>query len=159
MLNMRYTILSLLLLSACTSPEIEKSHPSLPHLTGQTVAVYAFSNYTQTPLAGKRAASIAEGILSSKGIQTRYSVEKPYTNFSQMCHDAKQHHTPYLLTGAVHEWRYKTGIDGEPAVSFSLKLLRTDTCSAVWSATAADNDWGNASIGTTAQKLMNQTLQ
>jgi TolB-like protein len=143
---------------ACTSPEIEKSTENFPLLSSKKVVVYGFQNYTETPLAGKRAASLVDGILSAKGYQTANRVDTYYTSRIKMCKEAQAMHIPYLLTGAVSEWRYKTGIDGEPAVSLSLKLLNTSTCSSVWSATASDNNWGNASIGTTAQSLLNKII-
>jgi len=158
----RETLLSLaitLFITACSSPEIQKSHTVFPLQKKSKVAVYTFKNYTQTPMAGEKAASLTEGILSAKGYQTYRYVDSTKQNRIQMCQEAKSKGFTYLLTGSVQEWRYKTGIDGEPAVSLSIKLLETTSCNTAWSATASDSNWGNASIGTTAQELLSDLFQ
>lgn len=63
------------------------------------------------------------------------------------------------MYGGVSEWRYKTGIDGEPAVSIQLGFYKTKNAKLKWNAAGSDSDWGNASIGTTAQDLLEEMLR
>jgi len=118
------------------------------------VAVFRLQNFTDTPRAGMRAANIVEGIFNSMGYRVISHVnEKKYT-LAKAFKKAKHEKAKYLLYGGVSEWRYKTGIDGEPAVSLQLSLYKTKNKKLVWSATGSDSDWGNGSLGTTAQSLI-----
>lgn len=139
------------ILSSTTAPKIDRS---------KRVAVYALDNYTDTPRAGMRAANIAEGVLLAKGYRVDHRVNDAARVMTQdqKIADARGHQDHYLFVGGVSEWRYKTGIDGEPAVSLQLKLLDVHTKSVVWSATGSDSSWGNTSVGVVAQKLISEML-
>jgi len=118
------------------------------------VAIFRLQNFTDTPRAGMRAANLIEGIFSARGYRVISHVnEKKYT-LEKAFERAKYDDAKYLLYGGVTEWRYKTGIDGEPAVSLQLSLYKTKNKKLVWSATGSDSDWGNGSLGTTAQSLI-----
>jgi len=125
----------------------EKAMPSLDNNQTIGITLVTLENYTDTPRAGMRATNIVKGVLNAKG----YIV---VDNLSDLKNNNKK--TKYYMRGAVSEWRYKTGIDGEPAVSIRLALYSTQTDKLVWSATGANNDWGNGSIGTTAQSLIEE---
>ena len=106
----------------------------------ESVAVATFENHTQTPDAGKRAASFATGVLRAQGYRVAANAR-------------------YVLRGEVNEWRYKVGVDGEPAVSVTLRLVDKATHRVRWSAVASGNGWSDASLGTTAQRLFEETLR
>jgi len=118
------------------------------------ISLFRLDNYTDTPRAGLRAVNIVEGILLAKGYDVTTHLSKDKYTFKKARKEAKEDDAKYLLIGGVSEWRYKTGIDGEPAVSIKLNLYKTKSEKLVWSATGADSDWGNGSIGTTAQNLV-----
>ena len=141
-------------MQGCGSPELAASKPFPVLDPSKKVLVVELANYTDTPQAGKRAANIVEGVLSAKGVTSRLVTKGVSKTRTQQCALARRQGADYLLTGGVSEWRYKTGIDGEPAVSLTLQLLDSRQCRTVWSATGSDDDWGNASIGTTAQRLV-----
>jgi TolB-like protein len=155
-------ILSAVGITACSTPEVVVSKP-FPYIDDQdrssvSITVFAFENYTDTPQAGKRAANLLEGLLSAKGYTTLKQVDIKERSLSEKRALARRLNSRFLLIGGLSEWRYKTGIDGEPAVSLSVKLVDVKNGSTVWSATGSDNSWGNASIGTTAQKLLAQMI-
>ena len=125
---------------------------------GVSIAVFALENYTDTPQAGERSANLVEGELLSIEYDVINMIETKETTLEAKLKRAKEAKAEYILLGAVSEWRYKTGIDGEAAVSLQLKLIDTKTSKIVWSATASDSSWGSASIGTTAQSLINAML-
>ena len=118
------------------------------------VSVFRLQNYTDTPRAGMRAANIIEGILKSKGYRVISHVNEKKYSLKKAYKKAKDDDSKYFIYGGVSEWRYKTGIDGEPAVSLQISLYKTKNKKLVWSATGSDSDWGNGSIGTTAQSLI-----
>ena len=118
------------------------------------VSVFRLQNYTDTPRAGMRAANIIEGVLKSKGYRVISHVNEKKYSLKKAYKKAKNDASQYFIYGGVSEWRYKTGIDGEPAVSLQISLYKTKNKKLVWSATGSDSDWGNGSIGTTAQSLI-----
>ncbi|QOP40343.1 hypothetical protein [Sulfurimonas marina] len=124
-----------------------------------TVAIFRLENYTDTPRAGMRASNILEGILKAKGYKiVSYVNDKTYS-LKKAAKKAKDDDAKYFIYGGVSEWRYKTGIDGEPAVSIQVSLYKTKNKKLVWSATGSDSDWGNGSIGTTAQDLLMEMVE
>ncbi|MFX6409724.1 hypothetical protein ABTG43_19290, partial [Acinetobacter baumannii] len=40
---------------------------------------------------------------------------------------AKAQGARYAVTGTVDEWRYKVGVDGEPAVGIALQIVEVDS--------------------------------
>jgi hypothetical protein len=147
---MSFKSLSFLLLAlffvSCSDKTLAISPTPLPS-KDNSITLYPLENFTDTPQAGMRATNIVQGILEAKG----------YTILPLK--EEQEASTPYYIKGAVSEWRYKTGIDGEPAVSLRLGIYDTKTKKLLWSATGANNDWGNSSIGTTAQMLIEDMLQ
>ncbi len=123
-----------------------------------TVSLFRLHNYTDTPRAGMRAANIVEGVLLTKGYIIKSHITDKAPSLKKARKIAKADGSKYFLYGGVSEWRYKTGIDGEPAVSLQLTLYKTKNKKVVWSATGSDSDWGNASIGTTAQDLIDEMI-
>lgn len=136
---------------------------------GETIAVLPIVNYTETPQAGLRAEAIAESLLKTGGVASlkRYPASlNPETLFEPAEREAvgkalewaRAEKARYALTGAVQEWRYKVGVDGEPAVGISLQLLDVASGEVVWSATGSDSGWSRASLSGTAQKLLRRLL-
>ncbi|MDQ7042522.1 MAG: hypothetical protein Q9M40_02145 [Sulfurimonas sp.] len=123
-----------------------------------TISLFRLHNYTDTPRAGMRASNIIEGVLYAKGYKVKGHLKEKVSSIKKAKKIAKEDGSKYFMYGGVSEWRYKTGIDGEPAVSMQLSLYKTKNAKLVWSATASDSDWGNASIGTTAQDLVEEMM-
>ena len=158
---MKHTVFSLfflLLLTACSA--VTSSNRDFSSISDDPIKITIFTlyNYTDTPQAGMRAANIAEGVLIARGDTVVNAIEKKELALEREIEIAKKNGSDYLLTGGVSEWRYKTGIDGEPAVSLQLKLIDVQSREVVWSATGSDSSWGNSSIGTTAQALIESMI-
>ncbi len=124
-----------------------------------TISLFALNNYTDTPDAGLRASNLIYGLLLVKGYNVILHTTSVSFKLSNAIKIAKNDKANYLMYGGVSEWRYKTGIDGEPAVSLQCSMIDVKTSKIIWSATASNNSWGNASIGTTAQKLIMSMLK
>jgi len=113
-------------------------------------------------MAGLRAASIVESVLSEKNIllfslidgSDEIELSSTKTDFlSSKIEAAKSKGADYLITGNVQEWRYKTGIDGEPVVSYTIKIINLKQNSVVFNAVGAKSGWGHKSIGVVAQEI------
>ena len=115
-------------------------------------AVVPFVNYSETPLAGSRVAAILYGVLRSKG----YAVDLLGGNETES--DLKKKGYVCLVTGYVNEWRYKVGIDGEPAVSITYVVKDLTTGKKIASGSLSATEWGNKSLGLLTQQLFNKAF-
>lgn len=154
------------LLGACSTLDQGKS-PALER--NANWAVLPFENHTETPMAGSRAESIATALLSSRGI----GAVKRYTGEAQQetlfdGRDAKRREDAlawtrsegvrYALLGAVDEWRYKVGVDGEPAVGVALEIVDVDSGATVWSGAGGQSGWSREALSAVGQKLIRKLL-
>jgi hypothetical protein len=126
-------------------------------------------NHTDSPQAGLRAEAIAEGLLRSRGVSTllRYPAAlNPEALFEpaerKVQEDglkwAREQGARFVLSGAVDEWRYKVGVDGEPAVGIVLQVIDVSSGEVAWSAVGARTGWSRESLAGVAQKLMRELL-
>ncbi len=137
---------------------ISKSKMPIPD-PKKSITLSLLDNYTTSPQAGARAANLIDGILIERGYKVITAFAKHERNLRQQLQRAKKNGSRYLLTGGVTEWRYKTGIDGEPAVSLQLKLIDVITKNIVWNSVASADDWGSGSIGKTAQLMITEMIK
>jgi len=148
-----------LFLGACSTIEVTTGS-SLPDTNStKSITVFSLDNYTDTPQAGKRVSNLIEGILHAKGYTVIQSIDLGEKTLKEQVQIAKNNGSDYFLNGGVTEWRYKTGIDGEPAVSIQCKMIKVSSSEVAWSATASSNDWGNSSLGTTAQQMLENVFE
>ncbi len=155
------SLLSLILLFviSCSSVDVSKKGNILKTAK---IIVLPFENNTETPYAGIRAAKIAEGVFATHGFKVVHNIykQKEYTSeeIKEMLEKAKREGYRYAVVGSVNEWRYKTGIDGEPAVSFTMTIIDLSTEAPVFTGVASESGLGYSSIGVLAQKLMNDMV-
>jgi len=127
-------------------------------------------NHTETPQAGRRAEAITEALLYSQGIthllrypstlqDESFLLGSDHKLFESALQWAKEQKIRYAMTGTVDEWRYKVGIDGEPAVGVSLQLLDLNTNQVVWSAVGGQTGWSREAVSAVAQKLIKRLLE
>lgn len=155
-----------LLLSACTT--IDRSQPPVLDKQAQWV-VLPFANNTETPLAGQRAESIATAILHGHGVGRvkRYpsslQQEALFDSGDRKQQEealawARQQGARYALTGTVEEWRYKVGVDGEPAAGVTLQIVDVGSGDMLWSATGGKSGWSREALSAVAQQLIRNLL-
>jgi len=145
--KMFFLIVLGIVISGCSSMQINTFDKSKLD-TNQTIEILPFKNLSQTPYAGIKAANIAEGVLRSRGFKVMqgYSINKD-DEVSLKPINAK-----YVLKGQVNEWEYKTGIDGEPAVSVYVEILDNNG-TIIYSTIGSRSDWGHKSVGICAQEI------
>lgn len=155
-----FIFLTILFFGACSKNVIITNDLAMPDQNeNPIITIFALSNYTDTPQAGLRASNIIEGILLSKNYKVINAIRLGDISLKEQFKIAKKNNSDYILNGGVSEWRYKTGIDGEPAISLNCKIIDLNSSDVTWSVTASSNDWGNASIGTTAQDMITDMFE
>jgi len=134
-----------------------------------TWVLLPLANNTETPQAGQRAGSIAQSLMTSYGYanlarypasaddETLFDPAKPDQQQAALAW-ARQQNARYALTGAVNEWRYKVGVDGEPAVGLSFAVVDVQSGKQVWSAAGSRTGWSRDAVSGVAQKLERQLL-
>ncbi|CAA6823888.1 MAG: Unknown protein [uncultured Sulfurovum sp.] len=157
-------LISLLLFTACSSI----SHKNPNTLSNNKVyAIASFWNYTETPMAGLRAASIVESVLSQKNISIHSLIDgaddvalkkSKHELFNIQKEQAKAMGANYLIIGNVQEWQYKTSIDNEPVVSYTIKVIDLSNNAIVFNAVGAKSSWGHKSIGVVAQEIAKELI-
>jgi len=151
------------------STTIESTAPSQT-LDAQAVwVVLPMVNHTDTPQAGLSAEDLIEHQLRKRGMGKlqRYPValsrdslfeptERKVVEEAQQW--ARQQGARFAVLGSVHEWRYKVGIDGEPAVGVTIQVLDLASQQMVWSASAAKSGWSREALSAVGQSLVTQML-
>jgi len=126
-------------------------------------------NHTEVPQAGLRAEAITEALLRAHGVAdlTRYpatmntdTLLQPSERkvFDEADKWARTQGARYAVYGAVDEWRYKVGIDGEPAVGVALHIMDLQSNAVVWSGVGGKSGWSRESLSGVAQKLIRDLL-
>jgi len=153
-------------LAGCTVVDRVRSTPLDP---GVRWALLPIANHTETPQAGLRAEAITETVLRSLGINDleRYPASlNPETLLDPAERKlaetalawAKGREARYALTGAVEEWRYKVGVDGEPAVGMTINVIDLRSGAVVYSASGGKSGWSREALSAVAQKLLRDLL-
>ena len=160
-------LFALTLLAACST--LDRS--AAPTLGANALwVVLPFANNTETPLAGSRAEAIAEGLLRSQGIAKLRRVPaalqqdalfEPGDRKQQEAALAwaREQGARYALGGSVDEWRYKVGVDGEPAVGLTLQIIDVASGDTLWSGTGGKSGWSREALAAVAQQLIRDLLQ
>ena len=126
-------------------------------------------NHTEVPQAGMRAEAITEGLLRAHGVSdlTRYpAMLNTETLFEPSERKimieaekwARVQGARYAVYGAVDEWRYKVGIDGEPAVGVALHIMDLQANQVVWTGVGGKSGWSREALSAVAQKLIRRLL-
>lgn len=151
-----------LLVSGCAVTNI---HGKQRMAAGARWAQLPIANYAEAPQVGQRAGAILATLLHQKGIKSLDMAPTgedggglpnldPQHDYRQALKWARSNGYQYGVTGSVEEWQYKSGLDGEPAVGISLRVVDVKSGETVWSASGSKAGWGYATVSGTAQKLM-----
>lgn len=159
----------LLLVATAGCTVMDRTRTGAPLESGAKWVILPMANHTETPQAGLRAEVILESLLRQRGVQAL--ARPPAGSGNDMMGDlpdrklqadaqrwAAEQGIRYALTGAVDEWRYKVGVDGEPAVGLVLQVIDLQSGDVVWTATGAKSGWSREALSAVAQKLMRDLL-
>lgn len=166
MMILRHSLwLMLLVLAGCS---VIQSQEGTPIPRDADIAVLPLVNLSQTPQAGDQAASVLAAILRAKGSDnvTLYLPDdrnplmyESSERQQEARQSARADGAAYLVSGTVEEWRYKSGLDGEPAVGVTLEVRSATDDRIVWSGTAARTGWGRESLSVAAHKVLDELAE
>jgi TolB-like protein len=162
----RLALTGLLLLGACTTVDIGPP-PTVER--GARWVLLPIMNHTETPQAGLRAEVIVDAVLRANGVADlrRYPAnlnnETLFEPLDRKQFDAavawaRAEGARYAVAGAVDEWRYKVGIDGEPAVGVTLQVIDVASGQVLWSGAGGKTGWSREALSGVAQRLIRQLL-
>lgn len=155
-----------LLLGGCAVTDVSARSPALG--AEDKLAVLPFANLTDVPLAGRRAQAIAVSLLRQRGLREVVGYPQPRADLlsraavpteQQALQWARRQGARYALDGSVTEWRYKTGVDSEPAVGVVLRLRDVADGRVVWSASGARSGWGYQALAAVGQAQIQALLR
>lgn len=152
---------ALTVLSGCAVTDVHRGEP----LASQAKwALLPIANHSETPLAGQKAEASLMTLVHQHGIRSLAQAPRSaQTGLIDLPSDrdyraaltwAQQEGVRYGITGSVDEWQYKAGLDGEPAVGISLRVVDVNSGETLWSASGARTGWGFSTTSGVAQKLM-----
>jgi len=155
----------LLLLTACSNQQVQED-VTLPK--NVRWALLPMVNLSETPRAGERAQRLVETALRTRGLspllapapqrQEKLPLFDDRVRLDQALAWARRKRIRYGVSGSVEEWRYKSGLDGEPAVGLSLRVIEIPSGRVVWAASGARTGWGYANLSGTAAKVIDDLL-
>lgn len=151
----------------CTTVAVQQGPPLDP---ADQWVLLPIANYSESPQAGKRMEAILATLLRVQGVKRLALAPPPETpdsipildeqeSYERSLEWARDQKIRYGITGSIEEWRYKSGVEREPAVGLSLRLLDIVTGEVLWSASGARSGWGREPISGTAQKLLSEILE
>ncbi|WP_294946342.1 hypothetical protein [Sulfurivirga sp.] len=161
--------LGVLLVFVLTGCSVVKTTPERTALeTSARWTLLPFENLAQAPQGAERIERIVSVLLRSSGVQLadypREARKDPLllvddrARYQKALAWAKKQGFRYGVTGSLNEWRYKAGLDGEPAVGVTLRVVDLRSGQVVWSASGARAGWGREGVAMTAQKLLDRLL-
>ena len=156
--------LFLTILSGC-APMIQSTVSQDPLDRNARWVILPIANNTDTPQAGLSAEAMAEHQLRNRGVVnlqrypsalSRDSLFEPTERkvTEEAIKWAKDQGIRFGVLGSVEEWRYKVGIDGEPAVGVTLQVMDLSADRVVWSASGAKSGWSRQALAGVAQALL-----
>jgi TolB-like protein len=160
-------IVTSLITAACTVIDSNSDHAVY---SNEPWVVLPFNNNSGTPLAADRVVAIVSTLIRSNGVNDLESYMPEAVDIESLLAEngqgrvndalakAREHNKKYALTGSVEEWRYRSGVGGEPVVGISMQLLEVNSGKTIWTATGAKSGWGASSLSGTAQKLIRSML-
>ena len=161
-------LLSLNLLTACST--LHTTPTANLDKKAQWALLPAINN-TETPQAGARLDSITASLLRVHGVQNvaYIGVNGASNEVLFELADRRQQNAAlatakitgakYAVAASVDEWRYKVGLDGEPAAGITLNIIDLQSEQVVWSGTAAKTGWSREAVSAVAQKVVDDLLK
>lgn len=158
-------LLPALILAACATLETAKA-PALE--AGARWALLPAVNNTETAQAGGRLDAITASLLQARGINDlqrhpgsgNEGLLAPADRAAQEAALAwaRGQNAKYAVYGSVQEWRYKTGLDGEPAAGITLTIVDVASGRVLWTGSGARTGWSREAVSAVAQKLVGQLI-
>ncbi|MBX3654919.1 MAG: penicillin-binding protein activator LpoB [Ramlibacter sp.] len=131
---------------------------------GDKVALLPVANFTDVPQAGLRVEALLEPALRQAGLR-QLVLYPPALNPETLFEPgerkaqaeaekwARTQGVRYVVSGAVNEWRYKVGVDGEPAVGLMLQVKDLSNDQVVYSSAGGRTGGSRQALAAVGQQL------
>lgn len=151
-------------LSGCATVQVNAA-PS-PHPDRDALwCVVAPMNNTSTPYAGGRVQQQLAALLGARGLPHvllapsgdgggPLPIGDDAKGQSHAIEWAHRHDARYALLGSVDEWHYKIGLDGQPAVGFTLRLLDLQSGKTLWSGAASASGGSREGLAVLSERTL-----
>ena len=155
-------------LAGCATDQLNAA-PS-PHPDRDALwCVIAPLNNTSTPYAGGRVQQQLAALLGARGLpNVIVAPASDDTGPLPIGDDAKgerqglawaRHHgARYVLLGSVDEWQYKIGLDGQPAVGFTLRLTDLQSGKVLWSGAASASGGSREGLAVLSERTLTRLV-
>jgi hypothetical protein len=119
----------------------EHAGRALTEITGSALVEAGLALYQTEDVLIKSAADKAQG---------------PDGRYAEL---ARTVNATHLLLGTVHEYRYKTDLDGDPAVGITLRLVDAASGQTLWQGTGGNVGFAFASLTSASRKAVRTLVQ
>jgi polysaccharide biosynthesis protein PelC len=147
-LNMRKILgLIVVLLGVCTGCQTTVHHGGSGAVDAQDITIYLppFANATDDEHASRALTELTATalyerglpILQTEAVLTKSRAENAAGADGMYLEGARALNATHLLIGTVHEYRYKTDLDGDPAVGLTLRLVDAQNGRTLWQGSSA----------------------
>ncbi len=169
MKNLKLLLLTAIavLISSCVTLVHEGSHSRLPVKDIVVVLMPPFRNATTYENAGIAVRETVGSAFYKHGVKL-YQTEKDILENEKKgaagidgVYSAVVKTNPdvtHLLIGTVHEYKYKTDLNGDPVVGFTLRLVDPKTGATQWQGTASHTGVGFSSLSSITQHASNKIV-
>jgi polysaccharide biosynthesis protein PelC len=169
--SMTWTCIMLAALGLAGCAAIQFNSAPSPHPDRQALwCVLPPINNTSTPYAGERVQQQLAALLGARGL-TRVVLAPvagaggplPIDNGAggeqQALDWARHRQARYALEGSVDEWDYKAGLDGQPAVGVTLRLLDLESGQIIWSGAASGSGGSREGLAALSERTLSGLLR
>jgi hypothetical protein len=126
-------------------------------------------NNSETPQAGERLEAILDTLLRKNGVASLDRYPPPKEDDTHLVSSDRQRYETafewargakydYAVGGSVEEWRYKSGLDAEPAIGISMRVFDVSNGKVLWAATGTKTGGSNQNTSATAMELLHQMV-
>jgi len=155
-----------LLLVGCSTTIHQGTAPASP-TSDLRVFLAPFNNATDDDHAGRALTEITASVLLEHGItlantelaNARTRAENAAGEDGLYSESIKALNATHLLIGTVHEYRYKTDLDGDPVVGISMRLVDTATSRVLWQGSCSRVGVLFSSLSLASQKAVNELVR
>lgn len=160
-------LLATFLLAGCVSSDIQQG--GAPGIGRQASSIFLapFHNATPNPTAGRAVTDITATSLMAHGMPLVQS-EAANAQAAQLIEEGKPHNmlqvaktvnASHTLLGSVHEYRFKSDLDGAPTVGITMRLVDTLSGDTVWQATGSRSGSYYGSLSKTTQNTIDRLVR
>ena len=153
---------SLLLLAACSTTRYEGGKSTL-NIRDVKCLIIPFDNATDNEAASVAITQMTASCLDGKNVDYTYAngderkaQEGKTLTWKQVGEESGYTH---LLRGNVHEYHYKTDLDGDPAVGLSMRLINISTGKTDWQGSSSVTGYTYASVSSASQRAVNKLVR